>query len=231
MAQPRIGHLQEAINIFYYLKHHDRSWMVMDPRRFDVEWIPRKDSESHPCDRAQAMKELYPDSEDQLPYNMPQPRGNPVDISVFVDADHAGNRVTRRSHTGIIIYVNQAPIMWYSKKQNTIETSTFGSEFVALKIAVELVESLIYKLRMFGVPIEGEARIFCDNESVVNSSGNPETVLKKKHCSVAYHKVREMVASGKVLIYYEHSSSNLADLLTKPLSSSKRQPLIQALLH
>ena len=231
LAQPRIGHLQEAINIFYYLKHHDRSWMVMDPRRFDVEWIPRKDGESHPCDRAQAMKELYPDSEDQLPYNMPQPRGNPVDISVFVDADHAGNRVTRRSHTGIIIYVNQAPIMWYSKKQNTIETSTFGSEFVALKIAVKLVESLIYKLRMFGVPIEGEARIFCDNESVVNSSGNPETVLKKKHCSVAYHKVREMVASGKVLIYYEHSSSNLADLLTKPLSSSKRQPLIQALLH
>jgi len=63
-------------------------------------------------------------------------------MNVFVDANHAGNLVTRRSHTGILIYCNQAPIMWYSKAQKTVETSTFGSEFVALRIAVELVEAL-----------------------------------------------------------------------------------------
>ena len=124
-----------------------------------------------------------------------------------------------------------APIIWYSKRQNTVESSTFGSEYVALKIAVELIESLVYKLRMFGVPIEGEARVLCDNESVVNSSTYPESALKKKHCSVAYHKVREAVAAGKVLIYYERSESNLADLLTKPLPAKKRKPLVQAILH
>ena len=84
---------------------------------------------------------------------------------------------------------------------------------------------------MFGIPIEGETRVLCDNESVVNSSSCPESALKKKHCSVAYHKVREAVAAGKVLIYYEKSESNLADLLTKPLPAIKRTPLVQALLH
>ena len=84
---------------------------------------------------------------------------------------------------------------------------------------------------MFGVPIDGEVRVLCDNESVVKSISYPESTLKKKHCSVAYHKIREAVAAGKVLIYYEKSESNLADLLTKPLPAVKRMPLVQALLH
>jgi hypothetical protein len=103
------------------------------------------------------MKEIYTDACDTLPHNMPEPRGNAVDITAFVDADHAGNRVTCQSHTGIIIFVNMAPIILFSKKQNTIKSSTFGSEFIALKIEIELIEALIYKLRMFGVPIDGEA--------------------------------------------------------------------------
>ena len=65
-----------------------------------------------------------------------------------MDADHAGCQVTRRSQTGILIYVNRAPILWFSTRQNTMETSTFGSEFVAARIAVEMVEGLRYKLRM-----------------------------------------------------------------------------------
>ena len=229
LAAPRIGHLTQTLNIFYYLKHHDRSWMVLDPTRFEVDWSPRNGEES-PQVRAKAMKDIYPDACDELPHNMPVPRGNPVDINVFVDADHAGNRVTRRSHTGIIIYCNLAPILWYSKKQNTIETSTFGSEYIALRIATELVDGLRYKLRMFGIPLEGPARVFCDNEGVVKSSSFPESALKKKHCSIAYNKVRESVAAGKLLMFYESTNSNLADLLTKVLSHTKRQGLVQAIL-
>mmetsp|Transcript_22865 Transcript_22865/g.32238 ORF Transcript_22865/g.32238 Transcript_22865/m.32238 type:complete len:180 (-) Transcript_22865:228-767(-) len=177
-----------------------------------------------------ALTEIYPDAIDIKPHNMPQPLGESVDVNVFVDADHAGNRVTRRSHTGIIIYCNMAPIIWYSKKQNTVETSTYGSEFLALKIATELTEGLIYKLRMFGVPLSGPARMFCDNESVVYSSSFAEATLRKKHSSVAFHKVRESVAAGKFLIYYEKSESNLADLLTKVLPYLKRLPLVQAIM-
>ena len=112
-----------------------------------------------------------------IPHNAPEPLGESIDINVFVDADHASNRTTRRSHTGIIIFGNMAPLMWYSKRQNTVETSTFGSEIIALRIAIELVEGLRYKLRMFGVPLKGPARIFCDNESVVNCTTNVESKL------------------------------------------------------
>jgi hypothetical protein len=161
---------------------------------------------------------------------MSSPRGMPVVISVFVDADHAGNTVTRRSHTGIIVYINSAPILWYSKRQNTVETSTFGSEIIALKIAVETIQLLVYELRMFGVPIGEETRFFYDNMSVVNSGTKPDYRLKKKHNSIAFHKIREAVASGEILIFYERSETNVADLLTKVLSFERRNALIFPLL-
>ena len=75
-----------------------------------------------------------------------------------------------------------SPISWFSKKQNTVETSTFGSEYVALRITIEKVISLRYKLRMMGVSIDGSANIFMDNESVIKSGINPDTVLKKETC-------------------------------------------------
>lgn len=229
LAQPRLGHLTQILNVFYYLQHNSRAWMPLDPSSFDVSWTP-KGEEVSPQERALGMKELYPDAEDILPPDMPKPLGKPVDISVFVDADHAGNRVTRRSHTGIIIYCNLAPIIWFSKRQNTVESSTFGSEFIALKIATEMTEALVYKLRMFGVPLEAPARVFCDNESVVKNSSYPESTIKKKHVSIAYHRVREAIAASKILVYYETTGSNLADLFTKVLSHTKRIPLVKAIL-
>ena len=123
-----------------------------------------------------------------------------------------------------------APINFYSKKQSTIESSTYGTEFIALKTAQEILDGLIYKLKLLGVPISGPARIFCDNQSVVKSSTILESILKKKHCSIAYHKVREVVAQLKCLVYYEHSSTNLSDLFTKVLSVSKRESLIPAII-
>ena len=105
----------------------------------------------------------------------------------FVDLEHAGNTVTRRSQTGLLLFVNRAPIVWYSKRQNTVETSAFGSEFIAMKTAVEKIEALRYKLRMFGVPLEGPTNIFCDNESVFKNASIPDSTLKKKHTSICYH--------------------------------------------
>jgi hypothetical protein len=125
-------------------------------------------------------------------------------MSCFVDADHAGNRVTRRSHTGIIIFCNRAPILWFSKHQNTVETSSFGSKFVAAQIAVELIEGLRYKLHMFGIPIDGPTNVFCGNQSMVSNATIPESTLKCKHNSIAYHCVRESAAAGAVRIAKEN---------------------------
>ena len=83
---------------------------------------------------------------------------------------------------------------------------------------------------MFGLPIEGPARIFCDNESIVKSSSIPESTLKKKHVLITYQKIREAVVAKKILIYYESTGSNLADLFTKVLNHVKRHPLIPSIL-
>ena len=80
------------------------------------------------------------------PPKAPELRGPAVKLISYVDADHAGNVLTRRSHTGILHFINNAPINWYSRRQNTVESSTFGSEFNALRIAVDQTVSLRYKL-------------------------------------------------------------------------------------
>jgi len=64
-----------------------------------------------------------------------------------------------------------------------------------MRVGLELVEALRYKLRMFGVPIDGPASVFCDNGSVVNNTTLPELTLAKKHNAICYHRVREAVAS------------------------------------
>ena len=94
-------------------------------------------------------KDFYGDITEELPPGMPEALGKSVHTTCFVDANHAGNVVTLRSHTGILIYVMNAPIIWFSKKQNTAESSTFGSEFVALRIARDVIVALRYKLGMF----------------------------------------------------------------------------------
>ena len=73
------------------------------------------------------------------------------------------------------------------QRQNTVETSTYGAELVALRIAIELIIEYRYKLRMMGIPIEGASQVLCDNKSVVLSTSLPSSTLKKKHNALAYH--------------------------------------------
>jgi hypothetical protein len=222
LMQPREGHLKEELRILAYLKHHSNAWMTFDDVRVDwnEEEFARHD-----------WTKFYHNATDELPPKMPEPRGNEVQINCFVDADHAGNRITRRSHTGILIFVNRAPIIWYSKAQNTVESSTFGAEFVATKIAVKLVEALRYKLRMFGVPLEGVANMFVDNQSVVVNATVPSSTLKKIHNSIAYHRVREAIAAKIIRIAKVNGKKNLADMFTKPLPVSDLTALIRKVLY
>jgi len=160
--------------------------------------------------------EFYPGAKEVVPSDAPKALGIPVTMACFVDADFASCKATRRSHTGVIIYLNNAPIIWFSKRQTTVETSTFGSEFVAMRIAIEVVEGLRYKLRMMGVPINGSTNMYCDNESpVLTNVTRPESPWKKKHNTVAYHKAREAIAAKTIRIAKEPGDSNPADLMTK----------------
>ena len=201
-----------------------KSPLVFDPEKRDFSDIPFAKAD---------WKEQYPDATEALPENFPKPLGWSVQITCFVDASHADCLVTRRSTTGIILFVNGTPIRWYSKRQNTVETSTYGSEFVAMRIATEMILALRNTLRMMGVPIDGPANVFCDNNRVVLSSTIPGSVLKKKHNSIAYHKVREtLVTEPPVMrIAYEPTDSNLADLLSKCLQGPRHKMLVTHILY
>jgi hypothetical protein len=220
-ANPRQGHLEQMFHVFAYLKRHNRSALVFDwtEPEFDT-------TQFRECD----WKEYYPGAAEAIPDNMPEPRGRSVTSTCFVDADHAGCRLTRRSHSGVLIFVNRAPIIWFSKRQATVESSTFGSESVAMRIAFDLIEGLRYKLRMMGVPIDGPTSCFCDNESVVTCTTRPESTLKKKHNAINYHRCREAIAAGHIRVAWIDTKYNLADALTKVTVGERRQYLFSRIL-
>ena len=92
---------------------------------------------------------------------------------------------------GFIVFLNNAAARAHSKKQGSYETSSFGSEVVAMKSCCELLRGLRYKLRMFGVPVEHPSYVFGDNQFMLSNSSKPHSVWKKKSSSIAYHFVRE----------------------------------------
>ena len=127
--------------------------------------------------------------------------------------------------------LNNAPVYWYSKKQGYVETSTFGSEFMAMKQAAEYLRSLRYKLRMFGIPVDGPAFIFGENQSVLANTSVPSSTPKKKSQSVAFYFFCEGCTRDEWRTSYIHTSMNMADLMIKPLSGNKRWDFVRKLLH
>ena len=139
----------------------------------------------------------------------------------FVDADHDCNTVTRRSVTGILLFINNTLLVWISKRQSTVETSTFGSEIIAARTAIDLLVKIRYKLQCLGLPIERLSTLCGDNQSVILNTTSPASKIRKKHLSCQIMRVREAIASGAVKFVKVQSENNYADGLTKPLVSIK----------
>ena len=217
LALPRQGHLDQVYRIFGYLKSHPKRKLAFDAMHPLISEKMFKKHDWH---------DFYRGVSESIPGDMPYPRGNAMSTHCFVDASHGSDRVTRRSQTGTLLFCNNAPITWFSKRQNTVEASTFGSEFQAMKNAVEMIEVMRYKLRMFGVPIDGPTDIFCDDEAVYKNTSLPESTLKKKHHSIAHHRCREAVAARTVQVAKEGTKTNLSDLFTKLLPQPRREELL-----
>jgi hypothetical protein len=224
MAMPRQGHLEQLFHMFAYLKLKHNSSMVFDPTEPDIDesQFPRENWSSS----------VYGEVQEEIPGNAPEPRGIGFTMRAFVDSDHAGDVSTRRSRTGFLVFLNSAPIYWFSKKQTCIETSSFGSEFIAMKQCCEYIRGLRYKLRMMGIPVTLPTYVFGDNQSVLANTTNPYSQLKKKSSSIAYHFVREGTARDEWRTTYLNTHYNPADMLTKSLSGGeKRSRFIAYVLH
>ena len=136
-VNPRLGHLEMAglPYLFSYLKRH----LDMGHIAYDLMApVVNKNVFNNNAD----WTDFYGKVKDELPANMPEPFENPVTISAFIDANHAGNVMTCHLHSGILIFVQNAPIIWFSKRQNTVKGATFGGELVAMRISKDLIVGL-----------------------------------------------------------------------------------------
>ena len=167
--------------VFGYLKHYAKFSIVYNEEMPDFSQFQQERYE---------WESIYGNVEEEMPYDMPTPKGSPVILSGFFDASHASCLQTRRSTTGILMFVNKTPIKWYSKRQATVETSTYGSEIVAGRIGVEMAIDLRYQLRMLGVKVEGPTVLFGDNQSMISNVTLPQSVLKKRSSANLYHRCR-----------------------------------------
>ena len=220
-ANPREGHLEALYWMMNYLHRYPTRRLIMNHTMPDIdESVFRHDD----------WTDFYGEVVEEDPPNMPVPLGNPVQMSCFVDANHAGNKVTRRSHTGIFILLNNTPVIAFSKRQNTCESSTYGSELVAMRIAKDLISALRIKLKCFGIPISGPTNVFCDNNGVVQNTSIPESTLSKKHNAINYHIIREAVAAGIICVGKEDTTTNIADVFTKLVPFSRKYQLLSPFL-
>lgn len=222
LALPRMGHLMQVWHIYAFLRSRHNGCLIFDPTYPEI-------NESSFI-RGDTWKEFYGKPKEPMPPNAPRPRGKEVQIRVYVDSDHAGEEQTRRSRTGFLIYVNKALVLWYSKRQGTIESSVFGAEFVAMKNATEAARGLRYKLRMMGIAVNDPNYIYGDNMSVIHNTQRPESTLKKKSISICYHFMRESVAMGESLTAHIRSEDNPADICTKVMTGGMKRDRLTAMI-
>jgi hypothetical protein len=183
----REGHLKAVKRILTYLKTFPKGRVIIDTSYPDHFMYPVEDHSNH--------MEFYPDASEEIPKDLPPEKGPKVRMTVYADADYAHDLVARRSITGILVMLNNTPIRWISKRQKTVETSTYESELVASRVSTELILEIRYMLRSLGVSVDGPALILGDSMSIVLNNTVPSSVLKKKHNAFANHRVREAIAA------------------------------------
>jgi hypothetical protein len=135
---PREGHLKAVKRTLSYLKTIPKGRVIIDTSYPDHSVYSVEDHSN--------WMEFYPDASEEIPKDFPPEKESMVRMTVYVDADHAHDLLTRRSITRILVILNNTPIRWISKRQKTVETSTYGSELVALMIATELILEVRYML-------------------------------------------------------------------------------------
>ena len=220
-AAPRRGHLDRVRRICGYLakmKHGTLKFRVHEPAYSD---LPSK---------AYDWTYIYQGAKENSPEGAPEPLGKSVTLTHYVDANLFHDALTGRSVTGILHFANATPVEWYSKKQATVETATYGSEFVAARVCVEQIIDIRNTLQYLGVPVQACSYMFGDNESVVNSSSIPHAKLHKRHTALSFHRVREAIAAKYVSFNFLPGSDNPADILSKHWAYSATWHMLQYLL-
>ena len=221
-AMPRRGHMGRVKRIYGYLyKMRDGVIRI----RTD-----EPDYSALPVQEFDWARSVYGDVSEILPKDAPIPLGKYVTLTDYFDANLYHDMVTGRSVTGILHLVNKSPMDWFSKKQETVETATYGAEFIAARTCVDQAIDFRNTLRYMGVPVRERSYMFGDNKSVIDSSSHPHAKLHKRQNVLSFHRVREAIASKFLAIYYLPGELNPADILSKHWGYQQIWKLLQPIL-
>ena len=204
---PRVGHLERLRRICGYLSKFRSACIRVRTEEPDYSDLPDKEYDW--------SRSVYGNVHEQPAEGRPPPKGKHVVTTTYVDANLYHDLLTGKAVTGVLHFVNQTPIDWFTKKQESVETATYGSEFMAARKAIQQIVGLFQTMQYLGMPVSKSSYLFGNNESVVKSGSIPHSQLSKQHHTLAYHYTHEAITSGMVKFYHISGDINPADVLSK----------------
>lgn len=210
-TSPREGHFEWLLHILAFLHMCPKSTIYLSPQ------LPLMDFGAIQANKSTSVKYV---ATLKSQCRMPKAQGRSLTVTVYVDASHWAHKATRRSHTGYVPILNRAPILWHSKCQQTVETSTFSMEFIASKVCLEAIKRLcFFKLRCFRIPMEKRepTYVLSDNGSVVKNTTNVESTLNAKPSTITCHHCQGSVTADIIIVAHISTRDNSNDCFTKRL--------------
>ena len=220
--QPKIRHLERIKKIVGYLANFPHGALRFRLHESDYSNLPHKEYDW--------QRTVYGGAKEEIPHDIPEPKRKYVTTTTYVNTNLHHDQVTGKAVTACLHIVNATPSYLYTKRQTTVETATYGSEFVAARIATDQINNLRYTLMYLGVPVRSKSHMFGDNKSVVDSASIPTSTLSKKSTLASYHRVREAIAAGYLQFNWKDEKSNPADILSKHWEVANIWPLLKPLL-
>jgi hypothetical protein len=146
---PREGHVQRCKGLFGYLAERPEAGICYQTDEPDFSALPSQ--------VFQWSRSVYGNAQEQIPKDVPLPRGRYVVTSTYKDANLFHDHINGRALTALLHLINGTPIDWYCKRQATVEAATYGSEYVAARTAVNQIVDLRNMMRYLGVPIQDKS--------------------------------------------------------------------------
>lgn len=138
-----------------------------------------------------------------------------------MDADWGSDVATRRSTSGVIVFLAGGPVIFRSKRQHSVALSSAEAEYMALSSCSQDVIWLRQLLDELGVHIKDATTVEVDNQAAIAMAQRAGYQSRAKHIDLRVHFVRDAVARGDIKLQYVPTNDQLADFLTKPLPAPR----------
>ncbi|PKU87907.1 Retrovirus-related Pol polyprotein from transposon TNT 1-94 [Dendrobium catenatum] len=171
------------------------------------------------CD-FQALKRLLRYIKGTIDFGLPITKGG-LRLRTYVDADWAADSSDRKSISGFCTFLGHNLISWSVKKQTTVARSSTEAEYRSLSAATSDVLWIRRLAAEFGISSTGPTTIYCDNTSAIALAHNPVFHARTKHIEIDYHFISEHIKQGAIRVDHISTNDQIADILTKSLSTTQ----------